>query len=442
MAEEVLLNYALSKDEISWHEKDQEIICRLDIQPGEEYRNQHKVVPCDICLVLDSSGSMNENFGQGLKITKRQGVMRAAKGILQWLNPKDTLSLIFYDSRAYTIFSLQNSGNRQSMENKINTLNDYSGGTNFEAALTRARNVLNQGSNLSKRIIFLTDGNANQGNKKTVQKTINEFAGNNVTLDCLGVGSDFNFNYMRGFSQPSNGTTHLLSSPEEADKSFEQLLVTAQRAIATNVFLTAHFEAGLRDIEAYQWHPEMRFYTNLSQTQGGKQRLEINVQNLQQDRRNIYLFKANMDPAPDEPTKLLARIRLDYDLPPAGKTGLSLQTNIRVNQTDGSTPSITDSDVESSFFEVELSKFYEQVIQIMNKDWQQAAGLIKEMIKRCDKLGDNRRKTHYENLKQKLLNTHNLTQEDLNNLGSDSTHSEQQTESFLDAANTEFDINY
>lgn len=150
---------------------------------------------------------------------------------------------------------------------------------------------------------------------KNVTRLISELTAQNVVIDCLGMGADFNFHFMRGMSSPSNGRTFLLPTPDEAAMRFEELLVSGQKVIASRVFLTVLFDSGLRNIEAYQWLPEMRYYGNLKPASDGTTRLEVNVQTLRQDRRNVFFFKFNIDPEPGRATRSAAKIRLDYDLP-------------------------------------------------------------------------------------------------------------------------------
>jgi len=219
-----------------------------------------------------------------------------------------------------------------------------------------ARTVLSKGRNASRRIIFLTDGQVNQGNAKVVQNIVQELSRQGVTIDALGVGSDFNFKYMQGLSGASNGRTFLLGTPEEARQRFEELLISAQKVVANNVFMTVLFPKNLRDIEAYQWLPEMRFYGVMQPDRDGRTHLEVNVQTIRQDRRNIFFFKARMDPPAADYNRLFANLRLDFDLPPVSKTGLQENLNIHVNFTDEKQLAEYDTTVDDGFAEVELVK--------------------------------------------------------------------------------------
>ncbi|MFP4309863.1 MAG: vWA domain-containing protein [Desulfococcaceae bacterium] len=432
MSEEIILRYALNQDYLSKKGMDHRLICRLDVEPSAALRSQAPPSFCDVCLVLDGSGSMNEPFAAGYSMTKREGVIDGAKRLVEHLDPGDTVSLVFYDSRAYTVGELMPGDRPDAIRQSIDSLSEYSGATNFEAALKAAKAVLSKGRNPIRRIIFLTDGQVNEGNSREVDSTVAELSREGVTIDGLGVGADFNFNYMRGLSGPSNGRTFLLSTPEEAGRRFEELLSAAQKAAATNVFLTALFAKGLRDVEAFQWLPEMRYYGELSPNPDGLSRLEVNVQTLRKDQRNIFFFAVRMDPPQKESTALLANVRLDFDLPSAKQTGLQENVNIFVNFSADDNETQYDSDVENGFMEVGLSKLDQQFQSLRGGDWQKALSVLDEMIQRARDLGDQNRLSQYQAHRKKLQKDHFLSDDDFNRVGSSSSLSTRTEEGYLE----------
>lgn len=423
MAEEILLNVVLNQDLLPKGRKDITVIARLDIEAANAYRQQHPSVAADIGLLLDSSGSMDEPFAPGDNQSKRDGVIQAAKQILPHLGPNDTVSIIFYDSQAHLIATHLPSHRAQEIGQLLETLRKYNGQTNFEAGLRMAQAIMAQGANASRRIFFLTDGNPTMGNQGNVGQLIEQLAREGVTVDCLGVGGDFNFAYMRQLSAPSNGATERLDSRDRAGRIFEQILVNAQRVIASNVFLHFLFARDLRDLEVYQTAPETRYFSALTPGSGGRFSLEVNVQTLRQDRRNIYLFKANLDAPTDTNQHPLAEVRLDYDLPPAQLKAQRATLKIGVNFTDQAMPPVVDTSVDDMFAEAELAKLYEQFMAVQQQDWRKAVAVLDEMIRRANILDDQARLGHYRTLRSKLQNDHRLSDDDLNRVGASSTKS-------------------
>lgn len=419
MAEDILLNVTLSQDLLPQGTTNAAVIAQLDLQPADAYRLQHKSVPTDICLLLDSSGSMDEPFARGDSVTKRDGVIAAAKQIIPHLSATDTVSVIFYDSQAHLIAERLPAARFSELSALLDTLRKYSGATNFEAGLKVAQAVLSGGRGSSRRIFFLTDGNQTHGHPEPF---IAQLARDGVTVDCLGVGEDFNFADMRQLSAPSNGVTERLASRDQAGQLFERLLVSAQRTIATNVFLNLHFAQGLRDLEVYQVAPETRFYSQIRPGSGGRFTLEIPVQTLRQDRRNIYLLKANVDVPAATQHLPFADVRLDYDLPPAGRTGQRAALAITINCRQQGLP-LRNTAVDDLFAEAELDKFYEQFTAVQQQDWQKAVAILDEMIRRAHILDDHAKLQHYQTMRHKLQNDHKLSNDDLNQIGATSTKS-------------------
>ncbi len=424
MAEEILIKCTLNQDMLS-RAPNQRVLVRLDIEPGPALQLQEDVA-CDICLVLDCSSSMDEPFSDTVShITKRQGAMLAAKAVLPSLGPQDTISIVFYASQAYHIATALPASKRAEIENHIDSLSRFNGGTNFEAALTMTQQVLNSCQNLTKRVLFLTDGNANEGSAIKVESQINELTKQGVVMDCMGIGKDFNFTYMRSLSTSSNGFTELLDSPDRASNIFQNLLINTQRTVAQHVFLNLMIPAGVRDLEFYQHLPEMRYYA-IKPGQDGVSRLELNIQTLRRDRRNIYILKANLDAPAQDNNQLLAEVRLDFDIPSLKLKAQRVASNVFVNYTDQNTHPLRDTSVDDLYYEAELTKLYAQFIEIKEQDWQKAVSLLQEMIARAHMLDDKERISLYQRALQILQKDKKLSNDDLNRMGQSSSCSTQQ----------------
>ncbi|WP_341325709.1 VWA domain-containing protein [Methylotuvimicrobium sp. KM2] len=424
MAEEILINYSLNKDMLAKH-NDQCVLIRLDIEPGPDLQSQADMA-CDICLVLDASSSMDEPFSDRIpNMTKRQGVMQAAKAILPQLSPQDKVSIIFYDSRAHHIATGLSADQRNRIEQHIDALSLHRGGTNFESALRMVKQILPNWLNNNKRVLFLTDGNANAGNPANVATLIDELTGQGVVLDCLGVGKDFNFTYMRRLSGPSNGFTELLETPEKAQNLFQNLLLNTQRTIAQRVFLNLIFPPEIRDIEVYQQFPEMRYF---EPKPGHDQysRLELNIGTLRRDRRNIYLLKTNLDAPSQGNNRQIVDARLDYDIPALNLAAQRTASTVFVNFTDQAQPPERDTSIDDLYYEAELTKLFGRFVDVKDTDWRQGAALLQEMIQRANALGDTERLTLYQQALAKLQQDKQLSNDDLNRIGQSSSHSTQQ----------------
>jgi Ca-activated chloride channel family protein len=396
----------------------------LKLRPKKEVANTRP--PTTFVFLIDTSGSMDELFGGSASgaLTKRQGVMQAAKAILPQLAPQDTVTLVFYNDKAYPIARHFASSRRQDLERLIDSLPQYNGGTNFVAALETTLQLLKESRNPSRRVLFLTDGNNGYGSAARVVELAREVAGQGAVLDGMGVGADFNFAFMRDLSAPSNGFTERLDSPQQAESIFGNLVLTTQRTAATRVFLNFVFPPGLRDVEVYQHMPEMRFQA-LAPGHDGACRLELNVQTLRRDKRNVYLFKVHLDAPATGPTRLLAELRVDFDVPSLGLQNQRVACNALVSLADDPTQEIRDTGVDALFEEAELTKLYEQFLAVKDTDWQKGVSLLNLMLERAVALTDRDRIEQYTRARDQLQQNHNLSNDDLNRIGRSSSRSTQ-----------------
>lgn len=104
MAEEIILSCDLNRNFVVRGAKNEKIVLRLRLYTHPDFVKAHPKTFCDVVLLVDTSQSMDEPFGDGAKLTKRQGVMRAIESMLPALQPEDTFSLICYDSSTYVEF--------------------------------------------------------------------------------------------------------------------------------------------------------------------------------------------------------------------------------------------------------------------------------------------------------------------------------------------------
>ena len=291
---------------------------------------------CDVVLVLDTSGSMNEPFADKASITKRQGVAEALEAMLPALKPADTVTMICYDSAAYVELDHAPGSDLKRIRAAVQSVFKHNGGTNFEKAFATARAILPSGRNASRKVVFLTDGNSTEGSLATARKHNQDLAGLGTTVDCLGVGKDFNFNEMQKFSAVSNGRTLLLGSPAEAGKVFPELLQGAQRSLLNHCTLRLALPAGCRDVEIYQLTPEIRYFEDVKQARDGSASYRINLQSMMQTHNYIYLVHMGVDLSSDPKVANypLLKVRLDYDVPVKGLKGQVLENTVAINLAD------------------------------------------------------------------------------------------------------------
>ena len=118
-----------------------------------DWYEDHVTADRSVALVLDHSGSMD---GEPMKNTKT-----AAKKFVRSMVENNTASsVIIYDDRAEKLTDF--SANASRLESVIDTI-EPDGGTNIDAGLQIAEELLNNSKSKKKIIILMTDGVANSG---------------------------------------------------------------------------------------------------------------------------------------------------------------------------------------------------------------------------------------------------------------------------------------
>jgi len=428
MAEEIILSPALSRDLLPRGAKNQKLAVRLKLFTHDDFVRRHPQTACDVVLAIDTSQSMDEPFKSGARLTKREAVIKAATAMVSSLNPDDTLGLVCYDSAGYIELNRASGRDKQTIQQAIATkIGQHSGGTNFQAAFEKAKGLFSRPGHPSRRLCFLTDGNQTEGSPERVAALNRELASLGVVVDCLGVGGDFNFTEMQKLTAESNGRTELLDSPEDAQRIFRELLRNAQQSLISSSVLRITLDPRLRDVEFYQFTPEIRLLTaQLQAGRDGTRSGRINLQSMAQHFNYTYVLRCNID-VPDQPQVAnlsLGRVRLDYDVPVSKLTGQVIENTIVLNVADQSGQEIHDHTVEQDALEASLERLNQQTqAAAAAKDWKQVATILKQMVDHANTLGDADKRKHYQQRLDELVRNGSLSQADLNKLGSTSTKS-------------------
>lgn len=148
--------------------------------------------PCDLCLVLDGSGSMS-----GDAIQQSRDALRAVAGALQ---DEDRVQILRFGSRAVPLFRRPLKASvrvRQAMLSLVETINSDLGGTEMGDALKRsidALSVLDRQPGRTQAIVLVTDGAVQPGELKNAQERAIE-AG--IRIFIVAVGSSAGVDVLR-----------------------------------------------------------------------------------------------------------------------------------------------------------------------------------------------------------------------------------------------------
>lgn len=226
------LYYGFEQDTVSTNlmayreSADQDGFFLLLVQPPVDVE-QETIVPKDVIIVVDQSGSMD-----GEKWSQAQ---QAGAYVLDNLNPQDRFNLIVFSSgtRIYSE-GLQDASEAQGAIDWLNGLT-AEGGTNISAALTQALTT-----SLGERptaVLFLTDGEATEGILETegIIAALKDAEKPNTRIFTFGVGDDVNTILLDSITREFRGTGTYVRPNQRIEEEVAALYNKIDAPVLSNV---------------------------------------------------------------------------------------------------------------------------------------------------------------------------------------------------------------
>lgn len=177
-------------------------VWNTEIRPPE-YTGDDQKSGLDVVLAIDSSGSMSNNDGNGLR-------KDAAKLFVERLGDTDRAAIVDFDSNASELIGLTN--DKAQLATAIDQI-DSNGNTNLSRAISTSIDILtdDEASDLKyKYIILLTDGNGSYNN--SYSQTAVE---NDIQIFTIGLGSGVDENLLKSIAEDTGGNYYFASSAED-----------------------------------------------------------------------------------------------------------------------------------------------------------------------------------------------------------------------------------
>lgn len=188
-----------------------------------------RVLPRDVILVLDQSGSMTG--------PKWDQATAAIKDVLGRLNPEDRFNVVVFSS-AYRVYAneLQPAANAGQAISWIDTLEPI-GGTNISDALATAASLRDPARPTT--ILFLTDGIPTEGitDSKAILADFASKVGTNVQLFTFGVGDDVDTFLLDSLSSTYSGVSTYVRPNEDVKTQVAALYSKINAPILRNLQL-------------------------------------------------------------------------------------------------------------------------------------------------------------------------------------------------------------
>ncbi len=197
--------------------------------------------PINLCLVVDRSGSMEDEG-------KLEYAKRAALDVIDGLKSGDTLAIVAYDDQVEVLFSAQKLANKSRAKAPVQGLLS-GGGTNIYGGLQSGyaevkRNFNKDGIN---QVILLSDGMVTAGVQDigAFRKLAGQMATADIQTTAVGMGIDFDETVMMQVAQEGRGNYHFIKTAADTQKVFQKELGQLTRVVAKAVKLRIELPKGV-----------------------------------------------------------------------------------------------------------------------------------------------------------------------------------------------------
>ncbi|XP_028602898.2 inter-alpha-trypsin inhibitor heavy chain H2 isoform X1 [Podarcis muralis] len=182
-------------------------------------------LPKNILFVIDVSGSM-----WGLKMRQTVEAMRT---ILGELRSADQFSVVDFNHnvRCWRDQLVQASRSETDAAKKYIEGIHPNGGTNINDALLRAIFILNEATSLGlldpnsvSMIVLVSDGDPTVGELKlpTIQKNVKKNIRDDISLFCLGIGFDVDYDFLKRLAHENNGVAQRVFGNQETSSQMKK----------------------------------------------------------------------------------------------------------------------------------------------------------------------------------------------------------------------------
>ena len=255
-------------------------------------------LPLNLCLVVDRSTSMQ---GARLKYVKE-----ALGEIIDQLQPEDALSLVVFSDRAEVLLPGQVNIDKALAKSVAAKIQPGGSTEMLPGLLLGLKEIERKRSRSSvNHIILLTDGQT-YGDEAECLQQAQEAELRQISLSAIGIGSDWNEDFLDKLTSFSNGISTYIDSPQKVKSIFEDTVRHLKMVLARQLMLTINLGSGVHLHEAFQITPQIR-RLEIPQPQ-----IELGTLSAEQGKSLLFEFRVR-DLQPGE--RRLVRIKVESDIP-------------------------------------------------------------------------------------------------------------------------------
>jgi Ca-activated chloride channel family protein len=269
------------------------------------------VLPINLALALDVSGSMYEEDGTGASRLKR--VQDAALAALPLLRPSDTLSIVAFGHEAGVALAPTPVAEKEKIEKTIQTIDRFEidpGGTAMDQGLAKSLEQLRQAHKESAltHVLMLTDGET--AGEQKCRDLATEMAKNKEHLTLVGVGTEWNAGLVKDLARLGEGKWYYVDEEKanETKRVFLEEFAHLRATVFTDVKLHIRPMKDVRVKRCRLVVPEIRELT-MESVEDRHQVASLGT--MERDKPARYILDLSLPARPDG-QYVLAQVEVTY----------------------------------------------------------------------------------------------------------------------------------
>jgi Ca-activated chloride channel family protein len=395
----------LNREFLEAEKEHQKLFVMLKVRPTKEAAEIPP--PVNYVCLIDTSGSMYEVVGGEVKdtgrtfnvdgcgyrevsggITKIDLVIESIKKLVQsqQFKPEDRLAIIRFDDEASTLLELSPINDLQRIDDAVQQLRLYSGGTRLGLGMRHALNLLSSPSMAVNRVLLFTDGQT--FDEDLCKDFVKDFTNQNISISALGVG-EYEENLLMYLSDNTSGKLrHVVAEaasgtqvaiadlPKEILGDFRD----AQKEVVTNMTLSVATVKGVNLVRLARVYPSV--------VENPMDRDPYLIGNIMAGDETIFIMEFDVQSRSASRVRI-AQLGFTYDVPGKKQRKEVPPQNIVAQFVDGTITPQMDAEVMAYVQQLNVAGLVQQSMNIVESDPSKAEKLLETASRMTKRWGND-----------------------------------------------------
>ncbi len=405
---------------------EQKMFLMLKLKPTQEIASSRP--PTTFAFVIDTSGSMYEIVTgdpqptgktfttDGNEYTEVTGGKSKIDIVIESLHAlvnskrladSDRVSIIQFDDTASTLLELTPATEVDKLQQAINQLRSFSGGTRMGLGMGHALHMLSKEDMTSRRTLIFTDGQTIDEDQ--CRDLGQQFSSSNIPITALGVG-DYAEDLLIKLSDITAGRLfHVTSEVNSNDTavSIKDLPTTiieefnqAQQEVITNLALSIKTVKGVELTRIFRAYP--------SQAEFGLTQEPYPMGNGSANDETVFILEFKLDSRPASRVRI-AQLGLTYDVPGKNRRGELPPQNVVVQFVAGQMGAQVNQEVMGYIQQCNVAQLVKQATDVAESNPQQAEKLLENARRMTQRIGNDRMTKSLADAQSELRKTRKIS---------------------------------